>query len=84
MTAVIGVNLKRASSLLASATAIRDETNNTQANIISRTIITANQSFKIDLNDSVVLGLNNCIAIDFTTDGGACYVTIFGFYHSIK
>jgi hypothetical protein len=83
-TAVTGVNMNRKSNKTADATAKATESTNSQANIIARILIDGNSSEFYNLNGSVVLGLNDCIAVDFTTNGGACYVTINGYYHTEK
>jgi len=83
-TAVTGVNLNRTSSLTASATAKANESTNSQANPIWKGRIDGNSTLNIELHGSIILGLNNCIAIDFTTVGSACNVTILGYYHSTK
>lgn len=81
-TAVTGVNLNRTSGLTAEATAIADETTNTQANVIWRGRIAANTTFRLE-GFICTLGLNDSIAVDFVTDGGACNVTITGHYEDI-
>ena len=83
-TAVTGVNLNRKSNKTADATAKADETTNSQANVIKKILINGNNSEFIDFKGAIVLGLNDCIAVDFVTNGGACYVTIRGYYHTAK
>lgn len=82
-TAVTGVNLNRKfSTTPASATAKVNESTNSQGEVIITVQIDGSQSSFVDLNDSVILGVNDCIAVDYVTDGGACYVTIMGYYHA--
>jgi len=82
-TVVTGVNLNRQSGNTAEATAICDETTNSQANIITVTKHNGSTLNIMPIEGAVVLGLNDCIAVDFTTDGGAANVTIRGYYHEV-
>jgi hypothetical protein len=82
-TAVTGVNLDRRSKNIAKATAVGDETTNTQANVLMRGRGLANFAFYFDFYGSIVLGEDDCIAVDFTTDGVATNVTILGYYQKI-
>jgi len=79
-TAVTGVNLDRRSNNIAKATAIGNESTNSQANVILRGRGLANFSFDFDFFGAIVLGEDQCIAVDFTTDGGAANITILGYY----
>jgi hypothetical protein len=79
-TAVTGVNIDRRSTNVAKATAIADETTNTQANVIMRSRGLANFSFYFDFYGALVLGEDNCVAVDFVTEGAAASVTIIGYY----
>lgn len=79
-TAVVGTSLNRNMNKIASATSIADETTNTQANVILRARMLANVQFMIDLEGAVILGRDQCIAVDFTDAGTACNVTIFGYF----
>jgi hypothetical protein len=81
-TAVIGVNLRRDSGNVADATAIGDETTNTQANIIKNFQLLAATDTVYDTQGSIVLGQNDCIAVDFVTNGAVCYATFDGHYHA--
>ncbi len=82
-TAVTGVNLNRQSGKTAEATAICDETTNSQANVMHNVYVLANTSTPINTEGSLILGLNDCVAVDFVADVGACYVSIKGYYHDV-
>ena len=82
-TVVTGVNLNRQSGNTAEATAKADETTNTQANIITTILINGSTTMRCPVEGAIVLGLNDCIAVDFTTDGGAANVTVRGYYHEV-
>ncbi len=79
-TAVTGTNLNRTSGNVAAATAIATETTNTQANVVARVRIAANDEHVIELGGALVLGSNDSVAVDFVTDGAACNVTILGYF----
>ena len=79
-TTVTGVNLNRASSNTAAATAKADETGNTQGNIIWAGSIPADNATPVAIGLGVILDLNDAIAVDFTDDGGEALVTIIGHY----
>ena len=79
-TTVTGVNLNRASSNTAAATARADETGNTQGNIIWAGSIPADNATPVAIGLGVILDLNDAIAVDFTDDGGEALVTIIGHY----
>ncbi len=79
-TAVTGVNLNRTSGKTAEATAIADETTNTQGNIISAFRMPANTPVGVGLEGALVLGSGDSVAVDFVTDGAACNVTILGYF----
>jgi len=83
-TGVTGVNLNRSSNDSAEATAYGDETGNTQGSILGQMILLGNTGAVLPINGSVILGVNNEIAIDFvsaTTSLGM--VTIVGYYHEV-
>jgi hypothetical protein len=79
-TAVTGTNLDRRSSNIAKATAIADETTNTQANVVMRCRLFADFTFGFDFAGALVLGEDQCIAIDFADAGTSASVTIIGYY----
>jgi hypothetical protein len=79
-TAVVGVNLDRRSNNVAKATAIGDETTNSQANVIHRGRGIANFAFNIDFQGALVLGEDDCVAVDLVAEGAAANVTILGYY----
>jgi len=81
-TTVTGTNLNRTSSLTADAIAKSNEATNTQDNIIAIAKINGSNAAILPVQGAIVLGLNDCIAVDFTTDGGAANVTIRGYYHT--
>ena len=70
-TSVTGVNLSGPDSTnAADATAIRDETNNSQGSIIwSGEIQAASDPYIVDLKNAVILGTNQSIGVDYVTDG---------------
>jgi len=79
-TTVTGVNLNRASSNTAAATAKADETGNTQGNIFWAGSIPADNATPVAIGLGVILDLSDAIAVDFTDDGGEALVTIIGHY----
>ena len=79
-TALTGVNLDRRSINVAKATAIATETTNTQANVIMRSRGLANFSFAFDFYGALVLGEDQCVAVDFVDEGTAASVTVIGYY----
>lgn len=79
-TSITGTNTNRTSANVAEATAISDETTNTQSNKITSVKINGSNSGFLNVNGAIILGQNDCIAIDFVTDGTACYATIQGYY----
>jgi hypothetical protein len=81
-TTVTGVNLNRASSNTASATAKADETGNTQGNILWAGSIPSDNATPVAIGLGVILDLNDVIAVDFTDDGGEALVTIIGHYEN--
>ena len=81
-TTVTGVNLNRASSNTAAATAKADETGNTQGNILWAGSIPADNATPVLINAGIVLDLSDVIAVDFTDDGGEALVTIIGHYET--
>lgn len=80
-TAITGVNLNTASSNVAEATAIRDETDNSQGNIIwSGEIQAAGSPTIVDFNGALILARNDSIGVDYVADVAACDVTITGHF----
>ena len=80
-TSITGRNMNSASSNAAEATAIRDETNNSQGNIYwSGEIQAATNPYEINFHDGLILGQNESIGIDYVADVGACDVTIIGYF----
>ena len=82
-TAITGVNTNRKSGRTAKATAIQDETTNTQGDIIIDTYVAGSTSgVTIRLGGLAILGLNDCIGIDLAT-AGTCYITVIGYYPTV-
>ena len=80
-TTITGTNLNTVSANVASASAARDETGNSQGNIIwSGEIQAATNPFSVEFFASIVLGQNKSIAVDYVADVAACDVNILGFY----
>jgi len=80
-TAITGVNFNASSANVAEATAIRDETNNTQGGIIlSGEIMATGQPLAVNFDGAVILGTNDSIGVDFVGDVAACDVTIIGHF----
>lgn len=78
-TSITGTNLNTGSNNTADATAIRDETNNTQGTVIwSGEIQAASDPYRIPLFGAVIIGQNDSIAIDFVAAATACDVVIYG------
>jgi len=80
-TAITGTNLNLTSSNAADATAIRDETDNSQGNVIwSAEIFAASGPHEVDMAGALILGTNDSIGVDYVADVGACDVTIMGHF----
>ena len=79
-TAVVGVNSNRKSSIPALATAMADETANTQGNIALQLPLVANQLVHIDTKGAVILGYHNCVAVDYPTVGTMAWAAMAGYY----
>jgi len=82
-TAVTGVNLNLKSGNVAEATAKQDETGNTQGTILHSEYVAANGALTMFKEDGyeIILGKNDCIAVDIVTAGTMAYGHITGFYH---
>jgi hypothetical protein len=81
-TTVTGVNLNGKSAHVAAASAIGDETNNTQGSIIGSFILPADTPIQIAFEDSILLATNQSIGFDYVTVGTAAIVTMVGFFHA--
>jgi hypothetical protein len=80
-TAVTGVNLNTRSVKIAPATAITDETNNTQGDIIFQTEIqAAGEPFVKNYEGALIIGQNRSIGLDLVADAGAFNLTIEGHF----
>jgi len=82
-TDVTGVNLNRSSANVANANAKSNETTNVRSisGIIDTISLEANRDHRLGFSGSVILGTNDCIAVDFVTAGTAGTVTLTGYYH---
>jgi len=79
-TTIVGVNLNTNSNNVAETTAIRDETNNTQGDVIwSGEIHAAQNPVQPELFGSIILGQNKSIGVDFVSASTAGDVTIVGY-----
>jgi len=83
-TAVTGVNLNVPSGNVAEATAMQDETGNTQGTILHSEYIAANGTITMFKEDGyeIILGKNDCIAVDLVTAGTMAFGHITGYYHA--
>lgn len=80
-TTITGTNLNTGSANVAPAEAARDEVNNTQGSLIwDAEIYAVNGPVYIPLEGAVRLTKNKSIGVDYVTTGGACGVTILGFF----
>jgi len=78
-TAVIANSFNRVSGKTANYEAFGDETGNTQGDIFLRVMLQAAVGQTIQLRESLILGNNDEVAVDFVTDGAACSVAFVGF-----
>ncbi len=79
---VTGTNWNTGSAKTATADAARNETNNSQGNIIWSGEIYGNSGpIYINFLGSIILTKNKSIGIDYITTGTACDVTICGFFN---
>lgn len=80
-TSITGTNLNTDSTNVATATAIRDETDNTQGLIIwSGEIYAASGPFYIDFQGSAILSKNKSIGVDYVAANTASDVSIMGHF----
>lgn len=81
-TAVTGTNLNITSSNVADASAIRDETTNSQGNIVwSGEIYATERPVMVEFNGALILGTNDSVAIDYVSGQTAvCDCVIVGYY----
>jgi hypothetical protein len=80
-TTITGTNLNTSSSNVAEASAARDETGNSQGNIIwSGEIQAAGDPYFIDFSGALILGVNKSIGVDYVADVAGCDVIISGHY----
>jgi len=80
-TTIVGTNLNRTSANVAEATAIRDETDNTQGDVFwSGEIHAVNDPKEISTDGVIILGTGDSIGIDYVADVAACDVTIVGHF----
>ena len=85
-TEVTGVNLDRTSGNVAEATAYQDETANTQGTILHSEYLAANSPLTMLKEEGyeIVLGKNDCIAIDLVTAGTMAYGHIVGYFKATE
>lgn len=81
-TAVTGQALNRHSDKDATnyATAIADETGNTQGDVVERRRIKADTDMEVDFAGALILGHEQAVGVDYVTDGGEAHVSIWGYY----
>ena len=80
-TSVTGVNWNRTSGNVAAATATRDETGNSQGDIVwTGEIAILGEPYVVRMHDAIVLGQGDSIGVDYVANAGACDVVIFGFF----
>lgn len=79
-TAITPRNLNAASAKTAAMTAMRDETANSQGNIMASLRIVANTMAVLDFGGALEIPTNESLGVDFVTDGAACDVCILGHY----
>lgn len=82
-TAITGVNTNRKSSNIPPATAIGDETGNTRGNILLSGYTPANVMNHF-VFDTIILGLDQSIAVDLVTVGTMAYATIVGHFQEAE
>ena len=83
-TDVTGVNLNATSGNVAEVTAIENETANTdQGTVLHDEYIAANSPLTMLKEDGyeIVLGKNDCIAVDLDANAGSVYGHIVGYFH---
>ncbi len=79
-TTITGRNMNLGSNNVAEATAVRDETNNSQGNLFWTGFISANEAHHVDFQGALILGTNDSIGVDLVTAGTGCACTIFGLF----
>jgi len=80
-TAISGRRLNRVGTKTPNATAIQDETGNTQGTILMNKYIAANEEKELlQGGEIIVLRLNQCIGVDLVTIGTMAYGHIIGYY----
>lgn len=83
-TTVTGVNLLAGSGKVADATAMADETGNTQGSIIitlhTNELATDIFGIDYDFKGGVILAKNSCVAVDIIGESAAFEATFFGYF----
>lgn len=79
-TAVVGTNLNRESGKVAEATAIADETGNTQGTIIQRLFTFNNVEVVLDFKGALKLGHDQALCIDLESGADWCLASITGYF----
>lgn len=82
-TTITGVNLNFGSGKVALASAVQDETNNTQSSIITHGKLSGNMVI-MPVDGAIILGYLDCLAVDFVAASTIAIATIRGYYHSAK
>ena len=80
-TAIVGVNLNTGSANVAEASAMRDETDNTQGLVVwSGEIKAAGDPYEVVFGGALVLVKNKSVGVDYPTASAAADVTIEGHF----
>jgi len=78
-TAVVGVNLNGASGKVAQASAISDETGNTQGTVVRRFFLSTSE-YTLDMESAVIAAPGQAIGLDLTVGGSQCYWSVIGYF----
>jgi hypothetical protein len=79
-TLITGINSNFTLGNLAPVLCYSNETNNTQGDTLIQDMISPNDRSCFPINGSILLGYNDCIAIDFVSTVTLAAVTIVGFF----
>ena len=85
-TTVVGVNLNTTSGVLADATAMADETGNTQGDILDMRYCAGAASIGVHfLNEDgvIALGYHDSLGLDAVAGGDECLAVMMGYYHKV-
>lgn len=78
--AVVGVNLNVDSAKVADATCLSDEQDNTRGDILADFLLPASTTKVVELDRGNILGLDDCIAVDFLVAQTIGCVTFIGHF----